>query len=136
MTMLGLTDGADANTGHGYLDIADFIIQNCINAETNLKQLYRRIAFNICIGNSDDHFRNHGFILTREGWTLSPAYDINPTLNYYQGLLIDRNSNDANLDLLYEIQKYNFLCRKAFVFHISNHFFDFYQYVFPFPLSL
>lgn len=119
MTMLGLTDGADANTGHGYLDIADFIIQNCINAETNLKQLYRRIAFNICIGNSDDHFRNHGFILTRKGWTLSPAYDINPTLNYYQGLLIDRNSNDANLDLLLHACE-DYMIRKVDAIEIIN----------------
>ena len=81
MTLLGLTDGRDAKTGHGYLDIVDFILQNCCDVEENLRQLYRRVAFNIAIGNSDDHFRNHGFLLTPRGWTLSPAYDMNPTLN-------------------------------------------------------
>ena len=50
--------------GHGYLDIVDFIIQNCTDVERNLQEMYRRVAFNICIGNSDDHFRNHGFLLT------------------------------------------------------------------------
>ena len=75
LTLLGLNDGDNANTGHGYLDIVDFILQNCTNVESNLQELYRRVAFNICIGNSDDHFRNHGFLLTAKGWTLSPAYD-------------------------------------------------------------
>lgn len=70
MTMLGFTDGDNATTGHGYLDIVDFILQSCTNVEANLQELYRRVAFNICIGNSDDHFRNHGFLLTAKGWTL------------------------------------------------------------------
>ncbi|MBR5729349.1 MAG: type II toxin-antitoxin system HipA family toxin, partial [Prevotella sp.] len=74
MTLLGLTDGSDAQTGNGYLDIVDFILQNCCQVEYNLRQLYRRVAFNIAIGNTDDHFRNHGFLLTPRGWTLSPAY--------------------------------------------------------------
>ena len=100
MTLLGLNDGANANTGNGYLDIVDFIIQNCTNVEDNLKELYRRVAFNICIGNTDDHFRNHGFLLTVKGWTLSPAYDMNPTVNEYQSLLISTDSNKAVLSIL------------------------------------
>lgn len=58
------------------------------------------MAFNICIGNSDDHFRNHGFLLTAKGWTLSPAYDMNPTLNEYQSLLISSSFNKADLKIL------------------------------------
>ena len=100
MTLLGLTDGCDAKTGNGYLDIVDFIIQNCCDVEYNLRQLYRRVAFNIAIGNSDDHFRNHGFLLTPKGWTLSPAYDMNPTLNEYQALLINSSTNFADLQVL------------------------------------
>ena len=100
MTLLGLNDGDNAATGHGYLDIVDFIIQNCTNVEDNLQELYRRVAFNICIGNSDDHFRNHGFLLTAKGWTLSPAYDMNPTLNEYQSLLISSATNKADLRFL------------------------------------
>ncbi|MBR5912498.1 MAG: HipA domain-containing protein [Bacteroidales bacterium] len=100
MTLLGLTDGCDAKTGHGYLDIVDFILQNCCDVESNLRQLYRRVAFNIAIGNSDDHFRNHGFLLTSRGWTLAPAYDMNPTLNDHQSLLINSNTNRADLDVL------------------------------------
>ena len=100
MTLLGLTDGCDAKMGNGYLDIVDFILQNCCDVEYNLRQLYRRVAFNIAIGNSDDHFRNHGFLLTPKGWTLSPAYDMNPTLNEYQALLINSTTNHANLKVL------------------------------------
>lgn len=62
MTLLGLNDGDNANTGNSDLDMIDFILQNYTSVEDNPKELYRRIAFNICISNSDDHFRNHGFI--------------------------------------------------------------------------
>lgn len=102
MTLLGLTDGSDAQTGNGYLDIVDFILQNCCKVEENLRQLYRRVAFNIAIGNTDDHFRNHGFLLTPRGWTLSPAYDMNPTTNEYQSLLITSSTNKADLNTLLE----------------------------------
>ncbi len=102
MTLLGLNDGDNATTGHGYLDIVDFILQNCTNVEQNLQELYRRVAFNICIGNTDDHFRNHGFLLTSKGWTLSPAYDMNPTLNEYQSLLINSATNKSDLNILLE----------------------------------
>ena len=102
LSLLGLTDGCDAKTGNGYLDIVDFILQNCCDVEQNLRQLYRRVAFNIAIGNSDDHFRNHGFLLTPRGWTLSPAYDMNPTLNEYQALLINSTTNHSDLQVLLE----------------------------------
>lgn len=113
MTLLGLNDGDNATTGHGYLDIVDFIIQNCTDVEWNLQELYRRVAFNICIGNSDDHFRNHGFLLTAKGWTLSPAYDMNPTLNEYQSLLISSTSNKADLNILLDAYEDYMLNRKT-----------------------
>jgi len=100
LTLLGLTDGCNAKTGHGYLDMVDFIVQGCCDVDKNLRQLYRRVAFNIAIGNSDDHFRNHGFVLTPRGWTLSPAFDMNPTNNEYQSLLVTLTSNRADLNLL------------------------------------
>lgn len=112
MTLLGLTDGCDAKTGNGYLDIVDFILQNCCDVEDNLRQLYRRVAFNIAIGNSDDHFRNHGFLLTTKGWTLSPAYDMNPTLNEYQALMINSSTNQADLNILLDSSKEYMIGRK------------------------
>ena len=113
MTLLGLSDGDNATTGHGYLDIVDFIIQNCTDVERNLQELYRRVAFNICIGNSDDHFRNHGFLLTAKGWTLSPAYDMNSTLNEYQSLLVSSTSNKAELSILLDACEDYMLNRKT-----------------------
>ena len=102
MSLIGLRDGDNAQGGYGYLNIVDFILQSCCDVEKNLQELYRRVAFNICIGNSDDHFRNHGFLLTPRGWTLSPAYDMNPTLNEYQSLLINESSNKADIRTLQE----------------------------------
>lgn len=120
MTLLGLDDGDNAATGHGYLDIVDFILQNCTNVEENLKELYRRVAFNICIGNSDDHFRNHGFLLTAKGWTFSPAYDMNPTLSEYQSLLINSSSNKADLNILLDACEEYMLSRKVAELIISG----------------
>lgn len=100
LTLLGLTDGDNASTGYGYTDIVDFIVRHGCNVEKNLEELYRRVAFNIIVGDSDDHFRNHGFLLTRKGWELSPAYDINPTLADNQSLLINHTTNESNLNTL------------------------------------
>lgn len=102
LTLLGLTDGDNASTGYGYPDMVDFIVQYGSNVQRNLMALYRRVAFNIIVGNSDDHFRNHGFLLTRKGWELSPAYDLNPTLADHQSLLINRVTSESNLNILWE----------------------------------
>ncbi|MBR0170761.1 MAG: type II toxin-antitoxin system HipA family toxin [Bacteroidales bacterium] len=100
MALLGFHDGDGAKTGKGYLDIVDFILGHCANAQSNLRELFRRVVFNICIGNADDHFRNHGFLLTPQGWTLSPAYDINPSLSSHQAIMVTDDSNDADLRML------------------------------------
>lgn len=113
MTLLGLHDGDNAMNGYGYLDIVDFIIRHCRDVEGNLKELYRRVAFNICVGNSDDHFRNHGFLLTPKGWTLSPAYDINPTLSKHQNLLVTETSNEADLSILRDASEEYMLSREV-----------------------
>lgn len=103
LSLLGLTDGDGERTGKGYLDIVDLIISNGDkNVSNNLSELYRRVAFNICLGNTDDHFRNHAFLLTKDGWILSPAYDMNPTNSYNQALLIDDYTNESSLDILYD----------------------------------
>lgn len=102
LTLLGLTDGDNASTGYGYPDIVDFIIRYGSNVEQNLEELYRCVAFFIIVGNSDDHFRNHGFLLTRKGWELSPAYDINPTLSDSQSLLINHSTSESDLTILLE----------------------------------
>lgn len=100
LSLLGLSDGDNASNGYGYLNIVDFMIRNCTNVTANLQELYRRVVFNICVGNTDDHFRNHGFLLTPKGWTLSPAFDMNPTLNNRQSLLINNFTNESDLNIL------------------------------------
>ncbi len=100
MSLLGLDDGAGSSTGNGYLDIVDFILRGCTDVRQNLRELYRRVAFNIMFGNTDDHFRNHGFLLTPKGWTLSPAYDINPGAKPHQCLLIDSYTEQSDINAL------------------------------------
>lgn len=102
MTLCGLQDGADAMMGNGYLDIVDAIVGNAgfVDPQAALEQLYRRVAFSICIRNHDDHFRNHGFLLTKKGWVWSPAYDLNPSDFNTQSLLVSRDSNRSSLEML------------------------------------
>ena len=100
MSLLGLEDGAGSGTGNGYLDIADFILRNCTNVRENLRELYRRVAFNVMFGNTDDHFRNHGFLLTPKGWALAPAYDINPGVKTHQCLLINAYTEESDINAL------------------------------------
>jgi len=100
MSLLGLDDGAGSGTGNGYLDIVDFILQGCTDVQKNLRELFRRVAFNVMFGNTDDHFRNHGFLLTPKGWTLSPAYDINPGAKSHQCLLIDQFTEQSDINVL------------------------------------
>lgn len=102
MTLCGLQDGADATTGNGYLDIVDVLIGSAgfVDPRAALEQLYRRVGFSICIRNHDDHFRNHGFLLTEKGWVWSPAYDLNPSDFNTQSLLVSRDSNESSLEVL------------------------------------
>jgi serine/threonine-protein kinase HipA len=95
MTMLGYTDHAD---GVSYLELAEFLIRNGSNTNTDLEEIWRRIVFNICVKNTDDHLRNHGFFLTQAGWTLSPAYDVNPN-PMGTGLNLNISDSDNSLDL-------------------------------------
>ena len=98
MTLLGYTDGANSTEGVSYLEIVDFIVKNGANVKNDLSELFRRIVFSICVSNSDDHLRNHGFILGSKGWILSPAYDINP-VPYSNGLCLNISLTDNSLDL-------------------------------------
>ena len=96
MTLLGYTDGENSN-GASYLEIAEWIEKNCRNVNENLQELFRRIAFNVAVSNCDDHLRNHGFIYSPKGWTLSPAYDLTPNPGGY-GLKLNINETDNALD--------------------------------------
>ena len=100
MTMTGNNEDTIRDNTASYLDLAEFISNYGTNIEDNLHQLWRRIIFNIAISNTDDHLRNHGFILSNEGWILSPAYDLNPSIDK-DGLAlnIDTDNNALNFEL-------------------------------------
>ncbi len=98
LTMLGYNDGTGYSDGASYLELAEFLMQFGANVTKDLEELWKRIVFNICVSNTDDHLRNHGFILTKEGWILSPAYDMNP-VEKATGLSINISEDDNSLDL-------------------------------------
>lgn len=103
MTQLGKVDGQSAS----YLDIAEVIRRNSSEPDRELKELWSRIAFNIAVSNTDDHLRNHGFLLTNGRWSLSPLFDITP--NQYRremALNITENDNSKSLELLMKTAKY------------------------------
>jgi serine/threonine-protein kinase HipA len=95
MTLLGQNDGA---TGSSYLDIVDFIKTNGSNPKNDLIELWKRIVFSMAITNSDDHLRNHGFLLTDTGWKLSPLYDVNP-VPYGDTLSLNVSEDDNSIDI-------------------------------------
>jgi len=104
MSMLGARD----NEQHSYLEIADALMRYGAEPMRDLEELWRRLVFNICISNTDDHLRNHGFLLSRadsgasKGWRLSPVYDLNPVPRQsgprFLSLSIDAVSREASLE--------------------------------------
>jgi len=78
LSAMSVLDGVDQEA-RSYLEIAEVIRRFGSSARSDLREIWRRMAFNVLISNTDDHLRNHGFLYAGEGgWTLSPAYDINP----------------------------------------------------------
>lgn len=114
LTLTGLKDGDNASNNKGYIDIIDAMAGSIgVNSLSgNTTELFRRVAYNILIGNHDDHFRNHGFLLRPDGWQLSPAYDLNPTNEKTQVLAITPYSNSSSLKELYESSEYYLLDKK------------------------
>lgn len=98
MTMLGLIDGANASDGYSYLQLAEVIRERSTTPHCDLKELWKRIAFNVLVSNTDDHLRNHAFILTKKGYRLSPLFDVNPNPQG-TGLCLNINETDNALDL-------------------------------------
>lgn len=107
MTMTGNNEDIIRDNPASYLDIVEFIQDYGHNVNENLEQLWRRIIFNIAVSNTDDHLRNHGFILSTDGWKLSPAYDLNPSIDK-DGLAlnIDMNNNDLDFELAKSVGEY------------------------------
>jgi serine/threonine-protein kinase HipA len=106
LSAMSLLDATD-NEPRSYMEIADALRQHGAKAEEDCAQLWRRIVFNILVSNSDDHLRNHGFLLATAGWRLSPAYDMNPVpVDIKPRILttaIDEADGTASLDLALQV---------------------------------
>jgi serine/threonine-protein kinase HipA len=99
LTLLQRDDGDSAS----YLEIAEALqLQgDARRIDTDLRQLYRRIAFSILVANRDDHLRNHGFLRGATGWHLAPAFDVNPSPEkVVHALAIDELDAHASLETL------------------------------------
>ncbi len=107
MTMTGHSEDTVRDKLPSYLELAEFIQSQGAQNRPDLHQLWRRIVFNVAISNTDDHLRNHGFILGPRGWALSPAYDLNPSIDKDGlALLIDENDNALDIGLVKSVGEY------------------------------
>lgn len=88
MTMLGCEDRQEDGNGT-YIDIAGFLVQHGAKPDADLPELWRRIVFSLLVSNTDDHLRNHGFILENGKWRLSPAYDLNANIKRPEALSLE-----------------------------------------------
>jgi serine/threonine-protein kinase HipA len=98
MTLLERKDG---DSGASYIDLVQYIADNGAQGQIagDLEQLFRRVLFNVIVGNRDDHLRNHGFIREVSGWRLSPAFDVNPNLSKSDhALTLDGQDASPNVD--------------------------------------
>ena len=99
----------DQSEGTSYLELAEFLHARGAkdHIQSDLEQLFRRVAFNVAIGNRDDHLRNHGFLLSPTGWRLAPAFDLNPnTARADHVLNIDESDNRPSLAAVLETSEW------------------------------
>src|SRR5205814_108528 len=107
MSMLNASD----NEQRSYLEFVDILRRYGAAAQHDMHALWRRIVFTILISNTDDHLRNHGFLFRQSsGWTLSPAYDLNPMpIDIKPRVLttaIDLDDASASLELALDVAPY------------------------------
>lgn len=99
MTLTGRKDGDDASTGVSYLELARVLVEHGARTGADLREMWSRIVFNLLVSNTDDHLRNHGFILVPgKGWRLSEAFDMNPVPES-SGLRLNISEVDNAMDL-------------------------------------
>ena len=101
MSALTALEAAD-NEMRSYVEIAEFLRREGVEVDRELRQLWRRMVFNVLVSNTDDHLRNHGFLRWPLGWRLSPAYDLNPVpvdvKPRVHALALDEIDGTASLD--------------------------------------
>lgn len=106
LSAMALMQAKDGETG-SYPDIVDVLTRHSGQAREDARQLYRRVVFNVMVSNVDDHLRNHGFLWNpRDGWRLSPAYDLNPVPADIKAAILTTNitleEGTCSVDLLEE----------------------------------
>ena len=109
MSAMAVTEHDDGDDTCSYLEILETINERGSEPARDRVELFRRIAFTILISNTDDHFRNHGFLWSgRKGWRLSPAYDLNPTPDSTRILStrIDYDDATASIELLRSVAEF------------------------------
>lgn len=113
MTLLGKTDGASAADGSSYLDLVS-VIKSCgASPEKDLIELWKRMVFNMAVSNTEDHLCNHAFILRKNGWELSPLYDVNPVpYGDELSLNINEDDNSISVQLAIEAAHHFGICRE------------------------
>jgi serine/threonine-protein kinase HipA len=112
MTQMDATE----SEGHSYLDLVQVIETTGTSTQIarDLEQLFRRVLFNLLIGNRDDHLRNHGFMRAGDGWQLSPAFDVNPNPDKdHHVLAIDDRDPSPDSSLLLATADYYRLSKRA-----------------------
>jgi serine/threonine-protein kinase HipA len=127
MSAMAMTQHLDREEA-SYLELVDAISENGADPKNDRTELFRRVAFSILVSNTDDHLRNHGFLwLGNAGWTLSPAYDINPTPEDVKPriltTLIDYHDGTCSIDLLRSVaEEYSIKLADAdkIVNHVAN----------------
>ncbi|MFO1468086.1 MAG: type II toxin-antitoxin system HipA family toxin [Steroidobacteraceae bacterium] len=105
MTMLG----KERSEGTSYIELAQFLRLRGDPAfvESDQAQLFRRVVFYVAIGNRDDHLRNHGFLLMRNGWRLAPAFDVNPSIDKAEHVLnLDETSPQPDIKAVLSTHEY------------------------------
>jgi serine/threonine-protein kinase HipA len=97
ITLPGYKDGYNHIEGGSYLELVELIERYGSNPDEDIRELWRRIVFSVAGTNTDDHLRNHCFLLKPKGWRPTPAYDIKPNENG-TGLSLNISNDDNSLD--------------------------------------
>jgi serine/threonine-protein kinase HipA len=110
LSAMSMLDAKD-NEQRSYMEFVDALRQFGAAPKQDMHMLWRRIVFSILISNTDDHLRNHGFLLeSAAGWRLSPVYDVNPVPTDIKPRVlttaIDLDSGTASLDLALSVASY------------------------------
>lgn len=115
LALLGKLDGQNASTGSSYLELVSLIRRYGACPKKDLYELWKRIVFNMAVSNTDDHLRNHGFLLSEEGWKLSPLFDVNPEADgEVLSLNVDETSNLIDFELALAVaRRYDISEKKA-----------------------